>query len=587
MKKAKRWFQMITLGQTKTYGKLLLWNLFDSFVASIPLTIMLMVIYLLLIPAAQPGVPLSTMHVWLLWIILLIQFISYNFLRRKTYIDFCVGFAGTTKISRIQMGEHLRRLSMGFFNNRDAGDLSTVLLRDYTEIENLSQQILPQIATILIRYAFAVIILSAFDWRMMLAVFAVIPIALPFAFLSYRSMSHVSADLQRSRQEAASGILEYVGGIQTLRAFHMAGERFESLKTSLNHQRKEAIRLETRSAAPLGMLGRFVLNSGIALVMLIGAALLMDEALSPFYYIVFLIMTLTLYDPMLLLFTFIADFSRTTRSGKRIETLFAEKPLSEPAVGKCPMHMNLEFSHVSFSYGEKEVLHNLSLCFPEKSVTALVGPSGSGKSTITRLAARFWDVTSGEIRLGGVPLQDMKMEELLSHISMVFQDVYLFHDTIEGNIRMGKPNATQEEIYNAAKAAACHDFIISLPNGYQTIVGEGGSTLSAGEKQRISIARAILKDTPIILLDEATASLDSKNEVLIQQAISSLVEEKTVIMIAHRLQSVYNADNIIVLEEGVMVEQGNHEVLLEKEGLYARLWKEQNQAEAWQICEKK
>lgn len=179
------------------------------------------------------------------------------------------------------------------------------------------------------------------------------------------------------------------------------------------------------------------------------------------------------------------------------------------------------------------------------------------------------------------------MEELLSHISMVFQDVYLFHDTIEGNIRMGKPNATQEEIYNAAKAAACHDFIISLPNGYQTIVGEGGSTLSGGEKQRISIARAILKDAPIILLDEATASLDSKNEVLIQQAISSLVEEKTVIMIAHRLQSVYNADNIIVLEEGVMVEQGNHEVLLEKEGLYARLWKEQNQAEAWQICEKK
>lgn len=583
MKKAKRWFQMITLGQTKTYGKLLLWNLFDSFVASIPLTIMLMVIYLLLIPAAQPGVPLSTMHVWLLWIILLIQFISYNFLRRKTYIDFCVGFAGTTKISRIQMGEHLRRLSMGFFNNRDAGDLSTVLLRDYTEIENLSQQILPQIATILIRYAFAVIILSAFDWRMMLAVFAVIPIALPFAFLSYRSMSHVSADLQRSQQEAASGVLEYVGGIQTLRAFHMAGERFESLKTSLNHQRKEAIRLETRSAAPLGMLGRFVLNSGIALVMLIGAALLMDEALSPFYYIVFLIMTLTLYDPMLLLFTFIADFSRTTRSGKRIETLFAEKPLPEPAVGKCPMHMNLEFSHVSFSYGEKEVLHNLSLCFPEKSVTALVGPSGSGKSTITRLAARFWDVTSGEIRLGGVPLQDMKMEELLSHISMVFQDVYLFHDTIEGNIRMGKPNATQEEIYNAAKAAACHDFIISLPNGYQTIVGEGGSTLSGGEKQSISIARAILKDAPIILLDEATASLDSKNEVLIQQAISSLVEEKTVIMIAHRLQSVYNADNIIVLEEGVMVEQGNHEVLLEKEGLYAHLWKEQNQAEAWQI----
>ena len=239
------------------------------------------------------------------------------------------------------------------------------------------------------------------------------------------------------------------------------------------------------------------------------------------------------------------------------------------------------FDHVSFGYGKTEVLHDISLRFPARSVTALVGPSGSGKSTITRLAARFWDVNRGAVRLGGVDVRDMKSDEVLSRISVVFQDVYLFHDTVEGNIRMGKPDATQEEIIAAARAAACHDFIMALPDGYQTMVGEGGSTLSGGEKQRISIARALLKDAPIVLLDEATASLDPENEVLIQQAISALVAEKTVIVIAHRLQSIMSADNIVVLDEGQVAEQGTHEELLKRNGIYARLWAEQSQATSW------
>ena len=585
MSKWKNWFQMMTLGQTKTYIKILLWNLFDSFVASLPLAVMLLAIYCMLIPVAQPGAPLPTDRLWILCGVLLAQLIGYYVLRQKTYIDFCVGFAGTTKISRIRMGEHLRRLSMGFFSSRDAGDLSTVLLRDYTEVESFSQKLLPQIATLVIRYLLALIVLTAFDWRMMLAVFAAIPLALPFAFLSCRRMGHISAELQQAQQDAASGILEYVGGIQTLKAFHMAGEHFETLKHSLNQQRQAAIGLETGAAAPVSMVGRFVLNCGIALVMYMGGSFLMGGTLSPYYYIAFLVMALTLYTPALLLFTFIADFSRTTRSGQRIAALFAEQPLPEPQNGKSPADMELVLDHVRFSYGEKEVLHDLCLRFAARSVTALVGPSGSGKSTITRLIARFWDVTGGQIRLGDVPLHEMKTDKLLSYISMVFQDVYLFHDTIEGNIRMGKPDATMEEIIAAAKAAACHDFILSLPQGYQTVVGEGGSTLSGGEKQRISIARAILKDAPIILLDKATASLDPRNEVLIQQAISALVERKTVIVIAHRLQSITNADQIVVLKEGCVAEKGTHEQLLQKNGLYARLWNEQSQAEQWQLIQ--
>ena len=583
MRGFKEWFNTMTLGQTKKYLRLLLWCLFDSFVVSIPYAVMVLAVYVLLIPIASPVMVLPLDRIWILVGILAVQFVSYLFVRKKSYLDFCIGFAGTTKTSRIEMGEHLKKLSMGFFSSRDAGDLSTVLLRDYSEIENFAQQILPQVATILIRFTLAIIVLSAFNVKMMLAVFIVIPLALPFAIISMRRMEKEGALLQSSQQEAASGILEYVGGIRTLKAFHMAGEQFETLKDTLNKQREAAINIETKAAAPVSMLGRFVVNCGIGLVMLAGSYLMFKGELQVFYYIAFLLLTLTIYDPVLSLFTFIADLTRTTRSGKRIRALFEEKPLQEPEKSKKPDGTDIEFKEVSFGYGDKEVLHHINITFQEKSVTALVGPSGSGKSTITRLIARFWDADSGEVSFGGVPVNEITSEELLENISMVFQDVYLFRDTIENNIRMGKSDATHEEVVEAAKKAACHDFIMSLPDGYDTMVGEGGSTLSGGEKQRISIARALLKDAPVILLDEATSSLDPENEVLIQQAISALVENKTVIVIAHRLQSVCNADQIVVLKDGEVFEKGDHVELLKMNGLYAKLWKEQNNAGNWRI----
>ena len=581
--KIKEWFQMMTLGQPYKYLRLMLWCLFDSIVMSIPYGLMLGAVYYLLAPLAQPGTALPTTTLWLLVGGFLVQLIAYFFIRQKTYIDASTGYAGIIRDSQITLGEHLRQLSMGFYSARDAGDLSTVLLRDYQTVGDLSQQMLPQVAVILIRFVLAAVLLAVFDWRMTLAVFLVIPLALPFAFLSLCRMGRISADLQNAQREVASGILEYISGIQTLRAFHMAGAQFQSLKRSFERERSAAIHMETGAAAPVSMLGRFVLSCGIGLVMLTGAFLLTRGELEPFYYLAFLILTLTIYEPVLTLFTFIADFSRTRRSGERIQALFQERPLPEPEVSQTPQGTDITFEHVSFAYGEKEVLHDISLQFPARSVTALVGPSGSGKSTVTRLAARFWDVTGGAVRLGGVDVRDMRTDEILGRISVVFQDVYLFHDSIEANIRMGKPDATMEEIIKAAKAAACHDFIMALPDGYQTVVGEGGSTLSGGEKQRISIARALLKDAPIVLLDEATASLDPENEVLIQQAISALVAEKTVIVIAHRLQSIMSADNILVLEDGRVAESGTHEQLLAAGRIYANLWAEQSRAGIWRL----
>lgn len=582
MKKFRTWFHTITFGETKRYFKLALWNFLDSFVVTIPYSVMLLAIYLLLIPITQPGAPLPVNRLWILCGVLLLQTAVYYFVSRKTYIDICVGFAETSKNARLSMGEHLRRLPMGFFGRRDAGDLSTILLRDYAEVESFASGLIPQVSVILVQLMLSVIVLSALDRRMTLSLLIVIPLALPFAFISYKYMGRSSKELLAAQQETASGILEYVGGIQTLKAFHQAGEHFETLKKSFEKQRRHSVGIEL-AAAPIGMLGRFVLHCGIGLVMLTGAWLLAKGLLSPFYYIVFLLLSLKIYAPVMILFSFIADFSRTNRSAERINELKNEPLLPEPDESRIPANMTVEFKDVSFAYGDRPVLKHISLCFPEKSITALVGPSGSGKSTITRLTARFWDAAGGEIMLGGVPITHMHTDDLLSYISVVFQDVYLFHDTISANIRMGKPDATMKEVMEAAKTAVCHDFIMALPQGYDTVVGEGGSTLSGGEKQRISIARALLKNAPIVLLDEATASLDPENEVLIQQAISALVAEKTVIVIAHRLQSIMNADQILVLEDGRLKEAGVHNELLQKDGLYASLWKEQRKAGNWRI----
>jgi ATP-binding cassette subfamily B protein len=512
----------------------------------------------------------------------LIQGIFYYLFARVAYP------IGTRLCERIRIivGEHLRKLSMGYFSEKTTGDLNAMVSDELIVVALIPGMAFPQLITAITLPMVIAPCLFFIDWRLSFVTLAVVPIAIPFFMICQRISRTGVRKRSNSLINISSKIIEYVQGMDVVKAFKQTGKRFSVFDDALQKYKSDNLAMVLELVPPL-MSFKALLDLGFTLILLTGAYLFLGGEITLFIFLIFLILGLRIYEPIKAI-SFAFDVVRTTEvTIERIRQLLDTPPLPEPVTGPVPETFGIEFKNVTFAYDESPVLQNVSFTIPENTITALVGPSGAGKTTITSLIARFWDVDAGEVRIGGHNVKEMKTDVLLSLVSMVFQDVYLFNDTIYTNIAYGSKNTTKDQIIEAAKTARCHDFITKLPHGYDTMVGEGGSTLSGGEKQRISIARAILKDAPIILLDEATASVDPENEHLIQDAINALVKSKTLIIIAHRLSTITSADQIIVLNsEGKIEEVGKHEDLVKGGGLYSRFWKSRQQARSWKVSQR-
>ena len=571
-----------TLGKMQRLRPMILWTMLEYLLRGAPYGILLAVVWELFEPLQHPGTPLNVRALLGLSGAMLIALTLLFLVSKRAYTEVYYETYTLCAEGRLAIGDHLRKLPMGFFNSRDPGTIGSYLIDDYANVEFMLSHIVPQIAGAVAMPVLLLTFLAFQNWRLALVAALVIPAALPFSFLTRAFIKHFGKKHQKARIDASSRMLEYLQGMRLIKAFNLTGTKFERLEKTFRTFKSYSIKLEA-GAGPTVLLSGFVLHSGLTLIILFGLTFLFAGTVTLPVYIMFLILGSRVYEPLMQALIFLGEFNYYQLGVERLEHLRNTPVLAGTSPEIKPKRFDIEFEHVRFRYHETDVLKNVSLTIPERSLVAFVGPSGSGKTTLTRLIARFWDVTDGEIRLDGRDIRMYDPDDVLASVSMVFQDVYLFKDTAINNIRVGKKDATMEEIITAAQKARCHEFIEQLPDGYDTMVGEGGSTLSGGEKQRISIARAILKDAPIVLLDEATASLDPENELYIQEAINDMVQHKTVVAIAHRLNTVVHADKIVVLENGSIVEQGAHDELMCAEGLYRRMWDEQQKVRKWKF----
>lgn len=474
---------------------------------------------------------------------------------------------------RMELGGHLRRLPMGYFTSGNIGKISSVLSTDMAFIEEVAMSTLGNMMS----YALSALILLAFmfflDWRLGLTAAFVSLLASRIAGGMNAVSLREAAGRQEQSERLTDAVVSFAEGIGVIKSYHLIGEKSEELTENFRRSRDTQTAFERRMTP--WTRGLHILYAlGIAAVFALSVKLQQSGSLSLPYLLGMLLFVFDLFGPLKALYGEASRLTVMNAALDRIEAVLNEAELPDTGTqhiaGDNPEFPEVCFDSVSFAYQEQEVLHGISFDMPKNTMTALVGPSGGGKSTAANLLARFWDVRSGKILIRGTDIRHVPLAELMDEISMVFQRVYLFQDTIYNNILMGKPDASEQEVYEAAKKARCYDFITALPDGFQTVVGEGGATLSGGEKQRISIARCILKDAPIVILDEATASVDTDNESYIQEAIGELCRGKTLLVIAHRLHTIRNADQILVISDGRIAEQGTHSQLMEKDGIYRR-----------------
>lgn len=524
----------------------------------------------------------SMQTVWLsLGIMLLSVILNILISLKITMLQTEAGYHTCTH-KRIEIAEHMRYLPMGYFNQNSLGQITSVTTNTLESLADVATRVVMMTLEGFLTSGTITVFVFIYDWRIGLILLAgLILFLLPNGLMRWQA-GNVSEAKQQADTDLVAVVLEYSQGIAEVKNYNIVQSSAKKLSRAIENKRHLDTKLTWVTLPYIALQGMITKLTG-TIIGLLSIYFYLQGSMSLLICIMMLISAFMIYESL----DGVGSFSSLLRivdlSVDMINKVLSIKPMDISGKDLQPKTSNIKLDHVSFSYESKKIIDDVSLDIPEKTTTALVGPSGSGKTTLCNLIARFWDVESGSISLDGHDVKEYSYDSLIRNFSFVFQTVYLFEDTIENNIKFGKPDASHEEVVAAAKKAACHDFILSFPEGYQTKIGEGGASLSGVERQRISIARAIIKDAPIIILDEATANIDPENEEALMQAIYSLTKNKTIIMIAHRLKTVEHADQIIVLAQGRIVEQGKHQELLAKQGLYNRFIQERRSASSWRI----
>ena len=481
---------------------------------------------------------------------------------------------------RLRMGDHLRNLNLGYFNRHNIGNVINIITNDLQDFEHVLTHSTSELIKLGILSVYLLLVTFAISPILGILQILIAAAGAIFIVLGMKKSSRIALKKKHTMDNVVSRMVEYISGMELFKSYNLAGEKFKRLKDSFNDLKKESINTEI-ALAPYVLIFQLIVDISFALLLLVSTQLFINGSINKIMFFSYIIIGLSLSNILKAFSGQYVFFQYMKLATDKLINVYNEKEISYEFEVMPFKNYDIKFENVSFSYEkDKPVLKNISFEAKQGTSTALVGSSGSGKTTVTNLIARFWDCQSGIISIDGTDITKIYPEELLTNISMIFQDVYLVNDTVENNIKLGKPDATHEEVVKAAKDASCHEFITELENSYDTVVGEGGSTLSGGEKQRISIARALLKDTPIILLDEATASLDADNEHEIRKSLDKLIKNKTVITIAHKLNTIKNYDQIIVMSDGIIEEKGTHEELMKNRKHYYEMYTEMKKAQS-------
>lgn len=569
----------ITLGKPKNILRSIILNILASISNLISFIALAKIVENLFV-----GSKVGNIDTGILWkyfgVMALFFLITLFFENLATKYTYELGYQRTAE-GRIGLASHIRSLPIGFISGKSSSEILDTLMNDFAKVETATTHQLPQFFSSIFVALLCGIFFLIIDIKMGIAALIGFPVAMLFLRLMNRFQKNMYFKTDEAKIKEQEDLEEYLNNIKTLQAYNFITDTLRKIDSDIEHVKTTNTKNE-KGIGSLTTIAGMVLRVGLPLMSLVGAYLILDGSLDIETFLMFLFVGTRIFDPLDLALTNYTGLQMASVSGERILKLLEMKPMK----GKDALNSqnDIELTNVSFAYDKTNVIEDVSLKIKENELTALVGFSGSGKSTLIKLLPRFYDLIGGNIKIGNIDISKVSPEEVMRKFSIVFQDVYLFRDTIYNNIKFGNETASKEEIIKAAKMAGAYDFIVKKENGFETMIGEGGSTLSGGERQRISIARAILKDAPIILLDEATASLDPDNEVAVQAAISNLIKNKTVIVVAHKLKNVVGANKIVVLDKGKIVEQGKHEELLSLGGIYKSLWDYQEKSKHWQIA---